>query len=198
MLGYNFTDDVRRGLEAAREEALRFRHDEVEPFHLLLGVLRYPGARCKEAFIQLGLQPNEVYESIVAAPPPPLAHPIGGPDFPYTPSAKRVLERSMAESQRLGHSEVAPEHLLIAILVVSEELDKKLHAEGVNIKDFRAAVSRVAKEDRKSGVRPSWSIESSPHAIKWFLLFLGASRAVAWIALVVAIIALIIAIRPSR
>src|SRR5436190_19067814 len=104
MPGYNFTDEVRRGLQAAREQAFKLKHDEVTPIHLLLGVLQHPGAQCTEALLNIGLEPHELYKVAATAVPPPSADPVGGPDFPYTGAAKRVLEQSMAEAQGLWHA----------------------------------------------------------------------------------------------
>src|SRR5436190_300207 len=145
MPGYNFTDEVRRGLQAAREQAFRLKHDEVAPIHLLLGVLQHPGAKCAEALLQVGVEPHELYQIAETAVPSPLANPVGGPDFPYTGAAKRVLEQSMAEAQGLRHSYVAPEHLLLGVLSRDRELEKLLLGEGLTYARFRAAAARRSR-----------------------------------------------------
>lgn len=77
MPGYNFTDDVRRGLQAAREEAYRLRHDDVQPVHILLGLLRRPGTNCAAALRQLGVEPNALSQTISSVVPSPLPDPLG-------------------------------------------------------------------------------------------------------------------------
>src|SRR3970040_369051 len=40
MSGYNFTDQVRKVLQMAREEAARLHHEDVGTQHILLGLIR--------------------------------------------------------------------------------------------------------------------------------------------------------------
>jgi DNA-binding transcriptional regulator YhcF (GntR family) len=108
---YNFTDDVRLALAAAREEAIRMRHDYVGTEHLLLGLVRLDG------FLpRFGLDPAQVtdrVESSVRRGKSPFADLR---ELPYTSRAKKVLEYSMASARDLGNSYVGAEHLLIGVL----------------------------------------------------------------------------------
>jgi ATP-dependent Clp protease ATP-binding subunit ClpC len=198
-MGYNFTTQVRRCLQAAREQAFRLKHDEVASIHLLLGVLQNPGAKCTEALLNIRVEPHELYKVAETAVPPPLADPVGGPDFPYTEAAKRVLEQSMAEARGLRHGYVAPEHLLLGVLSRGGDLEKLLLGEGLTYASFRAAVAKAGpSEDGMALAESSSSLHASPRAMKWTLLFWMAAQSVGWIALVVAVIALIVAIRAHH
>jgi len=198
MNGYNFTDDVRRGLQTAREEAFRLRHDEVQPVHIVLGLLRLPGRTCAEALRKVGAEPSKLSQIIAPAVPPPLVDPIGGPDFPYTRAAKGVLELSMQEAHDLRHSYVAPEHLLLGVLKQGGDLGKLLEGAGVTLEGFRAALRELGPSRQPSSDQPGgylYSLSGGRGAMKLMGFLLFTAGPVAWLALIVALIALILAIR---
>ena len=200
MSGYNFTDDVRRGLQAAREEAFRLRHDEVQPIHILLGLLRRPGDKCTAALKRIGVETSDLSQVIAEAAPAPSPNPVGGPDFPYTSAAKRVLELSMQEAHHLRHSYVAPEHLLLGVLREEGKLAKLLEGRGVTLDGFRAALRDLGpSEQASSGERSGYTywLTGSPRSMKWMSILFFAAGPVAWLALVVAVLALILAIRAQ-
>ncbi len=201
MPGYNFTNDVRRGLQAAREEAVRLRHDDVQPVHILLGLLRWPGTNCTAALRQLGVEPSALSQSVSSAIPPPLPDPIGGPDFPYTSGAKRVLELSMEEAHNLRHGYVAPEHLLLAVLRQGGQLAKLLEGAGVTSGRFGSAIRELGPNEKATSMElgvSRISLHGSPRAIKWLTLLFLSSRVVGWLALIIAVVALMLAIRAQR
>jgi ATP-dependent Clp protease ATP-binding subunit ClpA len=201
MSGYNFTDDVRRALQAAREEAFRLHHDDVQPVHIVLGLLRRPGTNCTAALRQLGVEPSGLSEVIASALPPPLSDPIGGPDFPYTNGAQRVLELSMQLAHNLGHTYVAPEHLLLAVLNRPGKLTTLMETAGVTFDGFGSAIRELWPSEKAISTElgvSRISVHGSPRAIKWLTLLLFSSRLVGWLALVIAVVALILAIRAQR
>ena len=201
MPGYNFTDDVRRALHAAREETFRLRHDEVQPVHILLGLLRRPGTNCTAALKQLGVEPSGLSQAIASAVPPPLPDPIGGPDFPYTNGAKRVLQLSMEVARNLGHGYIAPEHILLAVLSRPGDLTTLLEGAGVTFDRFGSAIRELGPSEKASSMEldvSRLSLHGPPRAIKSLTLLLLSSGLVGWLALVVAVVALILAIRAQR
>lgn len=200
MPGYNFTDDVRRGLQAAREEAARLRHDEVQPVHILLGLLRQPGTHCTAALKQVGVESSALFQIAATAAPPPLADPPGGPDFAYSRAAKRVLELSMEEARGLRHGYVGPEHLLLGVLRQDDNLANLLAVSGLTADGFRSAVRELGPSERHGALESGssfYSLHASPRAIPWLWFLLLSSRLVGWLALVIAVVALILAIRAQ-
>lgn len=199
MSGYNFTDDVRRGLQSAREEAFRLHHDEVQPIHILLGLLHRPGDKCAAALKRIGAEPGELLQVVAAAAPPPLPDPVGGPDFPYTRAAKGVLELSMQEAHGLHHGYVAPEHLLLGVLRQDGELGKLLEGRGLTLESLRAALRELGPSGPPSSREHGYAywLTASPRAMKWMSILFFAAGPVALLALLVAVIALILAIRAQ-
>src|SRR5437660_9965570 len=96
---YIFTDDLRRTWQLAREQAAVLHHGEVAPEHLLLSLARGPGDLCGAVLSDLQVDPDALFQRMVAATTTPVESEPVGPDFPYTAAAKKVLERAMSEPQ---------------------------------------------------------------------------------------------------
>jgi ATP-dependent Clp protease ATP-binding subunit ClpC len=198
MPGYNFTDDVRRGLQAAREEAFRLRHDAVQPVHITLGVLRAPGKTFTAALRKVGAEPKQLSQIIGPAIPPPLPDPVGGPDLPYTAAAKSVLELSMQEAQHLGHTYVAPEHLLLGVLRQGGNLGKLLGEAGVTADGLRVALQELGPSEPSTSFQHGnyrYSLVGTPRAMRLMSFFFVTAGPAAWLALLIAVIALVVALR---
>lgn len=116
-----FTDEARKLMGLARREALRLKHDYIGTEHMLLGLTRIEGSAAGDVLAALDVGASAIRREVEA-----LAEPgdqeAGGElrRLPFTPRAKRVLERTLVESADLGHAHVGTEHLLLA-LVLEEE-----------------------------------------------------------------------------
>ena len=182
MAGYNFTDDVRRALQVAREEALKLRHDQVEPLHILQGILRAPGATCTAALGRLSAEPKMLSSAILSVVPGPSREPAAGPDIPYAGSAKRVLEGAMVEARDLHHPYVAPEHLVLGVLRQGGEAATILGHAGVTLEGFRAILRELGQLQESAN---EWQVMRLPPSL------------IGWVALIVAVVALLLAIRAQ-
>ncbi len=109
-----FTDEGRSVVVWAQEEAVSLRHQQIGTEHLLLGVLRSADPLLKSAIRAAGITLDTVRERVVESVGRSRKGPTG--HIPFTPSAKQVLERSLQVSKQLGHTEIGPAHLLVAIL----------------------------------------------------------------------------------
>ncbi len=163
---YNFTDDVRRALAEARNEALRLSHDYVGTEHVLLGLLRLPESRAAGVLEALGATPERVrsaVESMVRKGA--AARPGRGPDLPYTSRAKKVLEFAMDDAKRTGAAYVDTEQLLAGLLREEKGIAAQvLNALGVTVDAMRAVVERIgdgapAPKAAADASRPVWFLE---------------------------------------
>ena len=109
-----FTDQARRVVVLAEEEARMLDHNWIGTEHLLLGVLREGdgvGARALESLgISLDTVRQQVQEIIGQGQHAPSGH------IPFTPRAKKVLELALAESKALGHNYIGTEHILLGLI----------------------------------------------------------------------------------
>ena len=184
MPGYNFSDDVRRALQRAREEAAALRHGWVAPEHLLLGLTRKPGDMCAAVLKDLKVDPETLSQSMRAATTTPVESDAAGPDFPYTDAAKKVLELAMIEARDLRYGYVGTEHLLLGLLREgSSSAATVLAGAGLTLPGTRSAVTRLIPPDEPP--------EATKTPGRGALL-------VAWCALVVAVVALVLAVRAQR
>ena len=87
---------------------------EIDPEHLLLGLLAEPDGVAAQALVAQGVALDTVREHALAALPP------GGEKvpalIPYGAAARKALELTVREALRLGHNYVGTEHILLALL----------------------------------------------------------------------------------
>ena len=114
MNGYNFTENVRRVLAAAREEATYLHHEYVGTEHMLLALLRRGEGAALKILEQLQVDADSLPAKMEAMLKPGTSN--AGPDLPYSNRAKTALELSMKEARELGHEYVGTEHLLLGLV----------------------------------------------------------------------------------
>jgi ATP-dependent Clp protease ATP-binding subunit ClpC len=110
-----FTEGARKAIEYARDEAARLKHDYIGTEHLLLGVLRLGEGRAVEILNNIGIDLNELRQSVED-----VVQPSGGTmamgQLPLTARAKKLLEVSAQEARALRSKDIDTEHLLLAML----------------------------------------------------------------------------------
>ena len=137
-----FTDAARRVLVLAQEEALERSHAVLGTEHILLGLVADISGVAASALHEIGVAPAELRTAIVARIAP---HGDGGRVPPFSPLAKRALEKSLGEALRLGHNHIGPEHLLIGLAATGEGLASEVLAEaGITAPVLRRVVARLA------------------------------------------------------
>jgi ATP-dependent Clp protease ATP-binding subunit ClpC len=129
-----FTDDARRVVVHAQEEARSLHHSYIGTEHILLGLLRGddgPASRTLSGLdVSLTAVREDVESMIGRGASPSTGH------VPFTPRAKRVLELALRESTKLGQGQIGPEHILLGLVRQGEGV-------GVEILDKHAALIHV-------------------------------------------------------
>jgi ATP-dependent Clp protease ATP-binding subunit ClpA len=109
-----FTDQARRVVVLAQEEARLLNHNYVGTEHLLLGLIHEGQGVAAEALELLGIRLEavraQVEEIVGRGQVAPTGH------IPFTPRAKKVLELSLREAKQLGHNYIGTEHILLGLL----------------------------------------------------------------------------------
>jgi ATP-dependent Clp protease ATP-binding subunit ClpC len=108
-----FTDQARRVVVLAQEQARLLNHNYIGTEHLLLGLLREGDGVAAKALGALGISLEAVRAQVQAIVGQGLRAPTG--HIPFTPRAKKVMELSLREALQLGHSSIDTEHLLLGI-----------------------------------------------------------------------------------
>ncbi len=110
-----FTDQARRVVVLAQEEARMLSHDRIGTEHILLG-LTYEGTGvAARALRSLGITEEAVRQQVLEIvdqghQAPAKEH------IPFTPQATRALQLSLRETMRLGHSHIGTEHILLGLI----------------------------------------------------------------------------------
>ena len=105
---------ARRVVVLAEEEA-RLRNDNyIGSEHILLGLIREADGVAAKALESLGISRDAVRRQVEEIIGPGRYAPSGR--IPFTPRAKKVLELSLPEAVRLGHSYVGTEHILLGLI----------------------------------------------------------------------------------
>jgi ATP-dependent Clp protease ATP-binding subunit ClpA len=110
-----FTDEARRVVVTAQEEARDLGHNYIGTEHILLGLLRVTDGLAAQALQALGISLDAARREV---------RQIVGQDevaklpshIPFTPRAKKVLELSLREALQLGHNYIGTEHILLGLI----------------------------------------------------------------------------------
>jgi len=169
---YDFTNDIRRVLRRARENALEHGDRAVEPVHLLYGLAALTSARGTAVMIDLGADlrdlqllaggPVEDEHATPAHParrgmlarllrrPAPAVTPPTTRDIAYSPRTTRVLQLTLDEFQRRGDPDCDTDHLLLGMLALRDDRAAALLlSAGVDLDHARSTVARLRSADSR-------------------------------------------------
>lgn len=109
-----FSVAARNALVAAQNEAHAAGNAEIQPTHLLLGLLAETSSAGTAALLAQGFEPATVREAVSALLP---ARAASVPELvPYDGAAKKVLQLTFRQAPRMGHNHVGTGYLLLALL----------------------------------------------------------------------------------
>lgn len=160
MMFNRFTQRAQKVLQLAQEEAIRMKHESIGTEHILLGLIREGGGIAAKAMEAIEVSPQMIEEGIEEL--------VGmgtgdvGPIVHYTPRAKKVIELSVDESRKLGHSYIGTEHLLLALIREGEGVAARvLNNSGVSLNKARQQVLQLLGSNdhvqANSGTNPAAS-----------------------------------------
>jgi len=133
-----FTLRARDAVVTAQNEARAAGNDQIDPAHLILGLLADPVGLAARAIVELGVGLSDVRNAIVPTLPAPAAT---VPDLiPYSAPARKALELTFREALRLGHNYIGTEHMLLALLEL-EDGSGPLAALGIGKAGVEASVA---------------------------------------------------------
>src|SRR5688572_27556912 len=121
-----FSDNAKMVLSHARQEAISLQHGHITAEHILLGLLQLADCSAARLLAQLGVPPAELAAALLAVMPKGATTSSG--QLPFTPGAKRVLELSLEEASRLGHTFLGSQHLLLGLARVANETPAQILA----------------------------------------------------------------------
>ncbi|GAB2695567.1 ATP-dependent protease ATP-binding subunit ClpC [Paenibacillus thermoaerophilus] len=141
MMFGRFTERAQKVLALAQEEAVRLGHNNIGTEHILLGLIREGDGIAAKALVALGLGLEKIQDEVESL--------IGrGQEQPtniaYTPRAKKVIELSMDEARKLGHTYVGTEHILLGLIREGEGVAARvLNNLGISLNKARQQVLQL-------------------------------------------------------
>jgi ATP-dependent Clp protease ATP-binding subunit ClpC len=143
-----YTESARRTLFFARYEVSQAGATEIGPEHLLLGLIRQPeglvGRLLADARVSLEAIRGDIERMAAAGARIPTSV-----EIPFAGETQAVLRAAAEEADRLHHSHIGTEHLLLGLLVVEHSRAASiLTARGLRLDDVRRRIVTLLDESR--------------------------------------------------
>jgi ATP-dependent Clp protease ATP-binding subunit ClpA len=140
-----FTDEARRVVVIAQEEARGLDHAQIGTEHLLLGLVHDEGSEVTGVLVELGVDVKALEHAVHAVVgrgvDPSPSH------MPFTRQAKESLELALRESLQLGHKEIRPTHILLGLLREGDGVAVTvLTRQGVDLDEVRTIAKRPPED----------------------------------------------------
>ena len=135
-----FTDQARKAVQLANQEAERFNHEYIGTEHILLGLVIEGSGVAANALENLDVDLRKIRIEVgeIVQSSPDL---VTMGKVPPIPRAKKVIEYAMEEARNLNHNYVGTEHLLLGLLREQEGVAAQVLMNlGVKLEDVREEV----------------------------------------------------------
>lgn len=154
-----FSDRARHAMALANLEAGKLNHGHLAPGHLMLGLIAEGECVATEALRLVDVDLNKVRDEVAARMERGDSASVLGRRA-QTDETKEVIALAIAEARKFGHRYVGTEHLVLAMLQLSEGLPSKvLRQQGVQLETLREKVLGMLR----SSVDPTHDLAHSRH-----------------------------------
>jgi ATP-dependent Clp protease ATP-binding subunit ClpC len=134
-----FSDEGKKVMQLAEQEAHRFNHEYIGTEHILLGLIREDSCVAANVLKNLDVDRRKIRLEVEKLVQYGFDMIIMG-NLPQTPRAKRVIEYSIEEARKLNHNHVGGEHILLGLLREQEGVG------GVVLTNFGLTMENARKE----------------------------------------------------
>ncbi len=142
---YQFAEEAERVLNYAQEEAYNLQHSYVATEHLLLGLLREDAGVAAHILKTLGAdltRTRSCIEILVGR-----GERLTPSEVPLTPLARAQIHLAADEANRLGHTAISTEHLLLGLVREGEGIASSvLGSLGVSLEMVRTKTLEFLQE----------------------------------------------------
>jgi hypothetical protein len=143
-----FTDQARRIVALAQEEARTLNHNDIGTEHILLALIREGSGMAAQALTALGVTEDAARQQIEEVTGRGQQSPQRG-RTPFTPWARKALELSLREAIAIGNSSIGTEHILLGLVRVGEgPAEQVLAGLGIDPNRVRQQVIRLVSASR--------------------------------------------------
>ena len=141
-----FTDRARNALARAQDQARLTGHGQIQPGHVLLGLLADPdGLATRAVAAQAPVESvrTAVLDALGTGGEAPGEH------VPFSADARKLLALTLREALRLGHNYVGTEHVLLGLLHDEGTLGSVLTGAGITAERSEELVRAALAEIRR-------------------------------------------------
>lgn len=163
----DYAPAVQQILGLAQEEASRHQATQVEPEHVLLGLLSAKENAATQALVALQVDPSQLRQEVEAHLPPVQESATSA--LPLSEETRLALWDAVKEAKHLGHSRVSAEHLLLGLLYMEQGIAQDaLVGAGVSLYEVRQYVlsdtsgqrRKIHRRTIEADFRPSYTFIS--------------------------------------
>ena len=145
-----FTNQSRRVVVLAQEEARMLDHNYIGTEHLLLGLLHEGRGSAARALKAMDVTLQAARDQVIGIIGRGQAQHTG--HIPFTPRAKKSLELSLREALQLGDGYIGTGHLLLGLIHQGDNVAVKiLGSLGADLKDLRTRVTEELRGNPEEG-----------------------------------------------
>ncbi len=135
-----FTDNAKKAMGLALQEAQRFNHDYIGTEHILLGLIDEWSGVAADVLKNLDVDPQQIRRKVEKLLSYGTTMVTMG-QLPFTSASKKVLELALEEASNLGHNYIGTEHLLLGLIREEEGIAAQvLQNNKVRLEDVREEV----------------------------------------------------------
>lgn len=161
-----FTDRARKVMQLAKDEARRLNHAQIEPEHILLGLVKEGSGVAANVLGDLGVDLKILRREVEALVETGETAVEDGP-LPLTPRAKNCLTATLEEAKQLSHNYVGTEHLLLGLLHEREGAIVQVWTKlKVSIEQVRDAVLKLLEPTNAKPEDPKAQAVKAPALVK--------------------------------
>ena len=141
-----YSEQALKALLKAKEWAVRFNAQQINPEHLLLGLIEEQGTKASQLLQESGIDVETVVQQLSGQVQATEETRLREPSA--SPSLQRILKRAESEARFLGEENVDTAHLLLSLLRErSSPAAKLLFRQGVRYEDVRRRLFRMKVEE---------------------------------------------------
>jgi ATP-dependent Clp protease ATP-binding subunit ClpA len=146
-----FTERARQVVVLAQDEARLLKHNYIGTEHLLLGLIREEEGIAARVLTSFGVRLGDVRSQVARIVG--MGEGMGAGQIPFTPRAKKILERALREAISLGHNYIGTEHILLGLVHEGEGVAARV------LLDFEADAEAVRNEVVRHMADPTVALE---------------------------------------
>lgn len=158
-----YTSAVQQVLTLAQQQASARHSTQVEPEHVLLGLLNSKGNAALPILAALHIDLPQLRQTVEAHLP--TAHDNASSTLPLSAATERVLADALKEAHHLGHAQASPAHLLLGLLYTEQgTAQAALARAGVTLYDTRQHLLATTGRQPVKSHLPSLATDIRPSA----------------------------------